>query len=180
MRPRFAGARKSQTLKKVNRAAESDDLQTQRLVRAPCFVLQSANEERAEPPVSVGWKQSQINAADFLLASFHERAAHGFALQQDDLIDSLRTFVPVEALLRLVLHIEKLADAVLVPAQLTQVFAAMNFLIDGPLLSTETRVHAASRAAAWKFGLYWAAIRAGSGILRRMWLRAIKRRAERG
>jgi len=59
-----------------------------------------------------------------------------------------------------------------------EVFAAMNFLIDGPLLSTETRVHAASRAAAWKFGLYWAAIRAGSGILRRMWLRAIKRRAE--
>src|SRR5437763_16610828 len=106
MRPRFAGARKSQPLKKVNRPAESDDLQTQRLVRAPCFVLQLANEVRAEPPLSVAWKQSQINAPDFLLASFHEPAAHGFAVQQDDLIDSLRTFVQENSLLRPVLHTE--------------------------------------------------------------------------
>jgi hypothetical protein len=62
----------------------------------------------------------------------------------------------------------------------SHVFAAMNFFIDGAIVSTETRIHAATRRAAWQFGLYWMAIRAGSGILRRMWLRAIKRRATFG
>lgn len=57
------------------------------------------------------------------------------------------------------------------------VFAAMNFFIDGREVSTETRVHAATRRAAWQFGAYWLLIRAGSGILRRTWLGAIKRRA---
>jgi hypothetical protein len=57
------------------------------------------------------------------------------------------------------------------------VFAAMNFFIDGAEVSTETRVHAATRRSAWQFGAYWLLIRAGSGILRRTWLRAIKRRA---
>ncbi|MEK6376064.1 MAG: hypothetical protein AABO58_25595 [Acidobacteriota bacterium] len=57
------------------------------------------------------------------------------------------------------------------------VLAAMNFLIEGPEVSTETRIHTATRRAAWQFGLYWVVIRAGSGILRRTWLRAVKRRA---
>ena len=61
--------------------------------------------------------------------------------------------------------------------------AAMNFRIeergDGTcLLSTETRVHATDAPARRRFGRYWTAIRAGSGFLRKMWLRAIKRRAE--
>jgi len=60
------------------------------------------------------------------------------------------------------------------------VFAAMNFFIDGREVSTETRVHAATRRAGWQFGLYWVVIRAGSGILRRTWLRAVKRRALSG
>ncbi len=58
------------------------------------------------------------------------------------------------------------------------VFAAMNFLVDGTTLSTETRVMARTLRGRIAFGLYWFAIRAGSGIIRRMWLRAIKRRAE--
>lgn len=58
------------------------------------------------------------------------------------------------------------------------IFAAMNFLIDGSAVSTETRVFASSRSAWWKFALYWAVIRGGSGFIRRMWLRAIKRQAE--
>ena len=58
------------------------------------------------------------------------------------------------------------------------VFAAMNFLIDGAEVSTETRIHAATRRAAWQFGMYWVAIRAGSGILRRTWLRAVRRRCD--
>jgi hypothetical protein len=59
----------------------------------------------------------------------------------------------------------------------------MNFRIedagDGAwLVSTETRVHATDAAAERRFGRYWSLIRPGSGFIRRMWLRAIKRRAE--
>ena len=63
--------------------------------------------------------------------------------------------------------------------------AAMNFLIvpdgrGGSNLSTETRVYAATDAAARKFRIYWRVILPGSDIIRRSWLRAIKRRAEAG
>ncbi len=57
------------------------------------------------------------------------------------------------------------------------VFAAMNFHFDRGVLSTETRVHAATTRAKIAFGAYWLLIRAGSGILRRTWLRAVRRRA---
>ena len=61
--------------------------------------------------------------------------------------------------------------------------AVMNFSIedavgDAWLVSTETRVHATDASARRKFARYWAFIRPGSGFIRRMWLRAIKRRAE--
>jgi len=61
--------------------------------------------------------------------------------------------------------------------------AAMNFRIedagDGAcLLSTETRVHATDAPARRRFARYWTLIRPGSRLIRRMWLRAIKRRAE--
>ena len=62
--------------------------------------------------------------------------------------------------------------------------AVMNFRIDDGggeswLLSTETRVHATDASARRRFARYWTVIRPGSGFIRRMWLRAIKRRAER-
>jgi hypothetical protein len=62
--------------------------------------------------------------------------------------------------------------------------AAMNFLVtpDGPngsLVSTETRVFANSPAARQKFARYWRIIYPGSALIRRMWLRAVKRRATR-
>lgn len=57
--------------------------------------------------------------------------------------------------------------------------AVMNFYFGSSRLTTETRVFAATPKARAKFALYWLAIRAGSGFIRRMWLRAIKRRAER-
>ena len=62
--------------------------------------------------------------------------------------------------------------------------AVMNFRIeeagDGTwLISTETRVHATDASARRRFARYWALIRPASGLLRRTWLRAIKRRAER-
>lgn len=61
--------------------------------------------------------------------------------------------------------------------------AAMNFLIapdpgGGSNVSTETRVYAATDSAARTFKVYWRIIRPGSDIIRRSWLRAIKRRAE--
>lgn len=61
--------------------------------------------------------------------------------------------------------------------------AVMNFCIDDAgdgawLVSTETRVHATDASARRRFARYWALIRPGSGFIRRMWLRAIKRRAE--
>jgi len=64
-----------------------------------------------------------------------------------------------------------------------QAVAAMNFLVTddgrgGSKLSTETRVFAVSPQAAREFAVYWRFIRPGSGIIRVMWLRAIKKRAE--
>ena len=61
--------------------------------------------------------------------------------------------------------------------------AVMTFRIDTPGLAmsvvrTETRVHATDPRTHRKFAFYWWTIRAGSGLIRRMWLRAIKRRAE--
>ena len=62
--------------------------------------------------------------------------------------------------------------------------AAMNFRVsdtaDGTRLTTETRVFAPDRSVRRRFALYWTAIRPGSGLIRRMWLRAIRRRAMRG
>jgi hypothetical protein len=61
--------------------------------------------------------------------------------------------------------------------------AAMNFLIeprDGGecLLTTETRVSATDARARRAFRAYWTLVHPGSAFIRRMWLRAIRRRAE--
>jgi hypothetical protein len=60
--------------------------------------------------------------------------------------------------------------------------AAMNFLLipipGGTELQTETRVLATDERSRRRFRFYWLAIRAGSGAIRREWLRAIARRAE--
>ena len=60
--------------------------------------------------------------------------------------------------------------------------AGMNFLVtpdgpDGSLVSTETRVFANSPDARRQFARYWRIIYPGSATIRRMWLRAIARRA---
>ena len=47
------------------------------------------------------------------------------------------------------------------------------------LLETETRVLATDPVSRRKFGRYWLVIRPGSGLIRRSWLKAAKRRAER-
>jgi hypothetical protein len=47
-------------------------------------------------------------------------------------------------------------------------------------LSTETRIHLTDEAARRSFGRYWRVVHPGSALIRREWLRAIRRRAERG
>jgi hypothetical protein len=63
--------------------------------------------------------------------------------------------------------------------------ATMNFLVkpvghEGSVVSTETRVYANSAAARRRFAAYWRVIYPGSAMIRRMWLHAIRSRAEGG
>jgi hypothetical protein len=52
---------------------------------------------------------------------------------------------------------------------------------DGTTLAeTDTRVAATDPAARRGFGRYWLLVRGFSGLIRRDWLRAVARRAERG
>ena len=62
------------------------------------------------------------------------------------------------------------------------VLAAMNFVVradgsGGSVIATETRVFANSPSARRQFAAYWRIIYPGSALIRRMWLRAIRRRA---
>lgn len=59
----------------------------------------------------------------------------------------------------------------------------MNFIVKpdgrgGSIVSTETRVFASDESSRNRFKKYWRAIYPGSALIRRMWLRAIVRRAE--
>ena len=63
--------------------------------------------------------------------------------------------------------------------------AGMNFLLESEAggwvrLTTETRVQADAGDGRRRFAAYWRAIYPGSALIRRMWLRAIKARAEKG
>jgi len=63
------------------------------------------------------------------------------------------------------------------------VLATMNYLVTpdsngGSTVSTETRVYGNNADSAERFAVYWRVIHPGSDIIRRTWLRAIKRRAE--
>jgi hypothetical protein len=62
--------------------------------------------------------------------------------------------------------------------------ATMNFLVqevgpDACMVTTETRVYATDSGARRKFAGYWRVIYPGSAFIRRMWLRAIRLRAEK-
>lgn len=61
--------------------------------------------------------------------------------------------------------------------------AVMNFRVDKAglamcVVTTETRVFATDPRTRRKFAMYWWTIYPGSALIRRMWLRAIRRRAE--
>ena len=45
---------------------------------------------------------------------------------------------------------------------------------------TETRIQATDAASERKFGLYWLFAQPGSALIRRVWLRAVRKRAEAG
>jgi hypothetical protein len=47
-------------------------------------------------------------------------------------------------------------------------------------VTTETRILGTDAAGRRNFGLYWRVIHPGSAFIRRMWLAAIKKRAESG
>jgi hypothetical protein len=55
---------------------------------------------------------------------------------------------------------------------------AFNFRLDGTTLSTETRVLLTDEPSRRAFRRYWLVIRPFSGLIRRVWLRAIARRAQ--
>jgi hypothetical protein len=50
----------------------------------------------------------------------------------------------------------------------------------GSLLTTETRIRATDEAARRSFRRYWRVVMPGSAAIRRAWLRALRKRAERG
>jgi len=61
--------------------------------------------------------------------------------------------------------------------------AAMNFRVEadsagGSILTTETRVYATDSQSRRRFARYWRVIYPGSALIRREWLRAIRRKAE--
>lgn len=63
--------------------------------------------------------------------------------------------------------------------------AVMNFRMEGEgggwtRLTTETRVWATDASARRRFAAYWRTIYPGSALIRRMWLRAVRERAEAG
>ncbi len=65
------------------------------------------------------------------------------------------------------------------------VLATMNYLVTadsggGSNLSTETRVYGNNAAAVRRFAIYWRVVHPGSDIIRRTWLRAIKRKSQHG
>ena len=62
--------------------------------------------------------------------------------------------------------------------------AMMNFFVEpngrgGSTITTETRIWSKTQLEAQQFAVYWRVIHPGSDIIRRMWLRAIRARAER-
>jgi hypothetical protein len=61
--------------------------------------------------------------------------------------------------------------------------AVVNFRVEGvpggTVLTTETRIRGTDDEASKKFRRYWRIVMPGSALIRRAWLRAIRRRAER-
>jgi hypothetical protein len=68
--------------------------------------------------------QGNFDAANFVLARLENHSSHRLVPAQDNLIDRLLVFAGMKSLVRFVLHVEKFADALLVPAKAAQIVAA--------------------------------------------------------
>ena len=109
--------------------------------------------------------------------------AHGFKVLADDppreiLIGVVGTFWTAGGQRR---HVDAATFKGPQPAGTAR--AAWNFSIvpdgaDGCVVTTETRVQCADDRSRQRFRWYWLIVRPGSGIIRRLMLRAIRRRAE--
>ncbi len=74
---------------------------------------------------------------------------------------------------------EKPGVEVLMAASLGKAIrVTMNFTFPDGGVRTETRVHALNNRSLWLFAWYWRLIYPGSSLIRYMWLRAIRLRAE--
>src|SRR4030095_8776486 len=69
-----------------------------------------------------------FNATNFVFARFESNSTHGLVAAHNDLVDGLFIFVRMKALLRLVLHVEEVADPLLVPTKPPQIIAATAFV----------------------------------------------------
>lgn len=82
------------------------------------------------------------------------------------------------------IHLISSAEEFLTFDRLDLAVGAMNFSVsDGKtfgsaVISTETRIYVADPWARRWFRLYWTTVRFGSALIRRFWLKALKRRAE--
>jgi len=84
------------------------------------------------------------------------------------------------------IHLINSAEEFLTFDRLDLALAAMNFTVsDGTtfgdaIISTETRIYVADPGARRWFRIYWYTVRPGSVLIRRFWLKALKKRAESG
>ena len=75
--------------------------------------------------------------------------------------------------------VAELGDGVRAFAQPGWAVVALDFRAEGGRLVTETRVRCTDARARRRFHAYWLVVRPFSGLVRRSWLAAAKRRAER-
>jgi hypothetical protein len=139
---------------------------------------------RALPGAFVSGKLGELGARASAPITFADFEARGFHIvaesaPTDMLIGLEGAFWTVSGRLRPVSAADFRTP---VPASLAR--AAWSFSVETTsqtscVLRTETRVLTGSAAARRRFRLYWAVVGVGSGLIRRMMLRAIKGEAER-
>ena len=149
-------------------------------------VIRALLAARALPAALAGALQRQRSTAhrrSRVTLTLHDVLASGFVLLAEDPPRELVLGV-VGAFWRLSggrLRIDPEAFVTAEPAGAAK--AAWNFRVAElesgvSLLSTETRVKCSDAASRWRFRAYWILVRPGSGLIRRMMLRAIRAAAE--
>src|SRR6266404_9358120 len=73
-------------------------------------------------------QERDVDTANLMFAALHNQTAGRLAFPQNYLVHGPLVFTFIEMLLRLILHSEKLANAILSPAQSAQIVAAAAFV----------------------------------------------------